>query len=108
MFILTTVDSACGGSSLCRLACLAVEESVSAGALVQAIAPLRSHALLILVLNALANGNYVAAKAMAMVGIRMRGLPIISRLFAGLYSAIRNNDRDAITLALIKLFYYHI
>ncbi len=77
--------------------------------MVQAIAPLRSHALLILVLNALINGNYVAARAMAMVGIRMRGgLPIISRLFAGLYSAIRNNDRDAITLALIKLFYYHI
>lgn len=101
-------DDACGKDSICKLACQAVEKSVSAGTLVQAVAPSHPYALFILTLNALVNGDYNTAEVLAMIGERMHSSPVINRLFTNLYNAMRSGDKDKITLSLIKLFYYFI
>ncbi len=77
-------------------------------AFIQAIAPITSRASFILALNALVNNDYGSVRAIAMYCEHAFSTSIIQKLFKELREAIERDNKDIITLALAKLFYYHI
>ena len=83
-------------------------EEVDARWLVEVLAPISSPAQFILLMWALASGDYITARLYAERGRATFKDEALGRLFDELAEALSSSNQETLRTAVVKLYYYHI